>query len=74
MAQFDCAVIGGGLVGATLAAALGVPMDEVGAYRVRPPIKPLSVGELAGLEGLESEPRILSGLPGKGQRKQDREP
>jgi hypothetical protein len=74
MAQFDCAVIGGGLVGAALAAALGVPMDEVGAYRVRPPIKPLSVGELAGLEGLTQEPRNLSGLPGKGQPTEDLEP
>ena len=31
-------------------------VGEVGHYRIRPPIKPLTVGELAGLEGSGAEP------------------
>ncbi|MFM0289434.1 FAD-dependent oxidoreductase [Paraburkholderia megapolitana] len=31
-----------------IAAARGAPPDEVGYYRIRPPIKPLTLGELAG--------------------------
>jgi NADPH-dependent 2,4-dienoyl-CoA reductase/sulfur reductase-like enzyme len=33
-----------------IAAKLGRPMAEIGYYRIRPPIKPLTVGELAALE------------------------
>jgi bacterioferritin-associated ferredoxin len=33
-----------------IAAKLNRPMEEVGYYRIRPPIKPLTVGELAALE------------------------
>jgi len=29
---------------------VGKPVGEIGAYRIRPPIKPLTVGELATLE------------------------
>jgi NADPH-dependent 2,4-dienoyl-CoA reductase/sulfur reductase-like enzyme len=32
-----------------LAEAHGLPPDEVGYYRLRPPVKPITVGELAGL-------------------------
>jgi len=32
-----------------IAAARGVPHDDVGYYRIRPPIKPVTIGELAGL-------------------------
>lgn len=53
-----------GLTVSTLIAdARRVPVGEVGAYRVRPPVKPVTVGEMAGLEGLASEPRLLGGLP-----------
>jgi hypothetical protein len=31
-----------------LAQARGVPPSEVGYYRIRPPIKPVTLGELAG--------------------------
>ena len=31
-------------------------VGEVGHYRIRPPVKPVTVGELAGLEGTGSEP------------------
>ena len=33
-----------------------VGVGEVGHYRIRPPVKPVTVGELAGLEGTGSEP------------------
>jgi NADPH-dependent 2,4-dienoyl-CoA reductase/sulfur reductase-like enzyme len=33
-----------------IADALGKPVPEIGSYRIRPPIKPLTVGELAALE------------------------
>ncbi len=37
-------------VAEVIAAARGVPVPEVGSYRVRPPIKPLTLGELAALD------------------------
>ncbi|MBI4182654.1 MAG: FAD-dependent oxidoreductase [Proteobacteria bacterium] len=37
-------------VAEVIAAARGVPVPEVGVYRVRPPIKPLLLGELASLD------------------------
>ena len=37
-------------VSAVIADQLGKSMAEVGTYRVRFPIKPLTVGELASLE------------------------
>ena len=33
-----------------IAAARGVPVAEIGYYRIRPPIKPLTLGELAAME------------------------
>jgi len=32
-----------------IAECRGVPVPEVGYYRIRPPVKPVTVGELAGL-------------------------
>jgi hypothetical protein len=32
-----------------ISAARGVTPDEVGYYRLRPPVKPVTVGDLAGL-------------------------
>jgi hypothetical protein len=33
-----------------LAASHGRPVQEIGFYRVRPPLKPLTLGELASLD------------------------
>jgi thioredoxin reductase len=37
-----------------LAAAQGRPVEEVGFYRVRPPLKPVTLGELASLDEAEA--------------------
>jgi NADPH-dependent 2,4-dienoyl-CoA reductase/sulfur reductase-like enzyme len=50
-----------------MAEARGVTVPEVGRYRVRPPVKPVTVGELAGLQGLEREVRIREDLPTGGR-------
>ena len=34
--------------------ARGVAADEIGYYRLRPPVKPISLGELAGLPTSEA--------------------
>ena len=34
-----------------IAAARGQSMEETGYYRIRPPIKPVTLGELAGIDG-----------------------
>ena len=39
----------GPTVAGLIAAARGVAPEEVGSYRVRPPIKPVTLGELAAL-------------------------
>jgi NADPH-dependent 2,4-dienoyl-CoA reductase/sulfur reductase-like enzyme len=36
-----------------LAAATGKGIEEMGAYRIRPPVKPLTLAALAGLNGVE---------------------
>ena len=46
-----------------MAAARGVSVPEIGHYRVRPPIKPVTVGEIAALGGVEAEVSDLGGLP-----------
>lgn len=33
-----------------IAAARGVPIEEIGYYRIRPPLKPVTLGELAAME------------------------
>jgi thioredoxin reductase/bacterioferritin-associated ferredoxin len=43
----------GPTVTGTLADALGVSPQQVGNFRIRPPLKPLSLGELASLADLE---------------------
>ncbi|HET7410793.1 MAG TPA: (2Fe-2S)-binding protein, partial [Paracoccaceae bacterium] len=40
----------GPTVTAIIAAETGRPHEEVGYYRIRPPLKPLTLGELAGLD------------------------
>ena len=44
-----------------VAEARGVPVGEVGDLRVRPPLKPLSLGELARLAGTEDGRRSVRG-------------
>ena len=36
-------------VASVIAARRGVPMAEVGYYRIRPPLKPVTLGELAAM-------------------------
>ncbi len=43
----------------------GVSVDEVGHYRARAPVKPLTVAELAGVGGLAEPPAAGGGLPTK---------
>lgn len=45
----------GHVVSAMLAKAAGHTMDETGFYRLRPPLKPVTLGELAALETPEVE-------------------
>lgn len=47
-----------------LAAAHGKTPAEIGAYRIRPPLKPLSLAELADMEAGESE--VTLGSPSSG--------
>lgn len=49
-----------------LAQASGRPIDEIGHYRVRPPVKPLTLGELAGIEGVASPPAGVVSSSGSG--------
>jgi NADPH-dependent 2,4-dienoyl-CoA reductase/sulfur reductase-like enzyme len=37
----------------TIAETRGVPVSEVGYYRIRPPVKPVTIGELAALEEIQ---------------------
>jgi NADPH-dependent 2,4-dienoyl-CoA reductase/sulfur reductase-like enzyme len=48
---------------AVIAAARGVGMEEVGHYTVRPPLKPLTVGQLADLQGVDREVAALDAMP-----------
>ena len=36
---------------------------EVGHYRIRPPVKPVTVGQLAGLEGTDTGPADRASTP-----------
>ncbi len=40
-------------VSAIIADATGASMDDVGFYRIRPPLKPVTLGELASIDGHE---------------------
>jgi len=55
-------------VSAVLAEARGVSMAEVGHYRVRPPLKPITVDQLAAMAGLDTGVAALSGLPTGAER------
>jgi len=46
----------------------GVPVEAVGHYHLRPPVKPLTVGELAGLAGMPAPLIDSGGLPTKGHK------
>lgn len=48
---------------AVLAAAGGRSMVEVGHLRIRPPVKPITVGELAGLAGVGPPPEATPPMP-----------
>jgi len=41
----------GPVVSAVIAGERGVSVAEIGYYRIRPPLKPITVGELAALTG-----------------------
>lgn len=43
----------GPVVSALIAQTRGCGMEEVGYYRIRPPLKPITLGELAALEPAE---------------------
>jgi hypothetical protein len=40
--------------------ARGVPPDEIGYYRLRPPVKPITLGELAGLPTSEAAVKAVA--------------
>ena len=46
----------GPVVSELIAQARGVPVAEVGYFRIRPPLKPITVGELAGVQVPATEP------------------
>jgi len=48
---------------AVLAAASGRSMADMGHLRIRPPIKPITVGELAGLDGVGPPPAATPPMP-----------
>ncbi len=48
---------------AVLADATGRSMAEVGHLRIRPPVKPVTVGEMAGLEGIGPPPGTVPAMP-----------
>ena len=48
---------------AVLADASGRSMAEVGHLRIRPPVKPVTVGEMAGLEGIGAPPGGVPAMP-----------
>ena len=42
-----------------IASERGLPVEEVGSFRIRPPIKPVTLGELASMEGEAAEAEAL---------------
>jgi len=57
----------GSTASAVIAAARGARMGEIGHYTVRPPLKPLTVGQLADLEGVGREVAALDAMPTRPQ-------
>jgi len=55
-------------VSETFARERDVPVESIGHYRLRPPVKPLTVGELAGLGGVANPPGESGGLPTKAHK------
>lgn len=49
-------------VSGVIARATGRPMAEIGSYTVRPPVKPVTLGEVAALDGVDREVAAVSGL------------
>jgi hypothetical protein len=43
-----------------IAQARGVPCDKVGYYRLRPPVKPITLGEIAGLPTNEAAVKAVA--------------
>ena len=52
-------------VAGVIARARKLPVAEVGAFHVRPPLKPLTVGQLAELQGVGREVAALDAMPTK---------
>ena len=46
-----------------MAEAHGLTPAEIGYYRIRPPVKPVTVGEWVNMAGLEAPPPDADGLP-----------
>ena len=53
----------GQTVSAVIAAARGLPVARIGEARVRPPLKPISVGQLAEMQGVDHDVDLSGGLP-----------
>ncbi len=53
----------GQTISAVIASARGLPLAQVGEARVRPPLKPITVGELAEMQGIDHEVDLSGGLP-----------
>ena len=53
----------GAVVGSLLAEVRGKSVSEIGHLRIRPPIKPVTIAQMAGLRGLATDPSFSSGLP-----------
>tara|TARA_Y100000031_G_scaffold45562_1_gene52088 strand:- start:755 stop:979 length:225 start_codon:yes stop_codon:yes gene_type:complete len=60
-------------VAAVIADARKVPVADVGHYRIRPPIKPITVGELASMEGVGRDVPALDGSPNNAERRGPRD-
>ncbi|MCG8355809.1 MAG: FAD-dependent oxidoreductase [Kiloniellales bacterium] len=56
---------------AVLANANGLALGQAGYLRIRPPIKPITVGELADMEGIGAPPAAGPLLPTGGDREAD---
>jgi len=53
----------GGTVAALIAAESGRSMAGIGHLRIRPPVKPITIGEMAALRGLPTAASLAPGMP-----------